>query len=62
LIVHLQFTTMGLVALAPPALPPDFHFGDASQVSVGVLLDGQPSSGFTVMLVTPRIFMPRINK
>jgi hypothetical protein len=59
LIVHLKFVPP-LVTLASP--PVDFHFGDASQVSVGVLLDGQPSNGFTILLGNTRTFLPAIKK
>ena len=62
LIVHLQFAMRGLVALATAPLPPDFHFGDSSQVSVGVLLDGHLTSGFTILLPSTRTYFPIIRK
>ena len=60
LIVRLQFQAMvvGLVT----QLPPDFHFGDSSQVSVGLLLDGQPTSGFTILLPATRTYFPAVKK
>lgn len=60
LIVHLQFQAMALAALPP--FPPDFHFGDSSRVSVGVLLDGQPTSGLTILLAPTRTYLPVVKK
>jgi uncharacterized repeat protein (TIGR01451 family) len=58
LLVHLMFKP-AVVALAAP---PDFHFGDASQVSVAVFLDGQPASGFTLLLGNTKTFLPTVKK
>jgi uncharacterized repeat protein (TIGR01451 family) len=60
LIVHLQFTG-GVVALAPQPVP-EFRFGDSSRVSVGVLLDGAPTSGFTILLPYTSTYFPLIKR
>jgi hypothetical protein len=59
IIVHLQFV-VPISAQAGP--PPEYRFGDASQVSVGVFLDGQPTSGFTLLLGNTKTFVPVVKK
>jgi uncharacterized repeat protein (TIGR01451 family) len=60
LTVHLQFTG-GVVAQVTQA-PPGYSFGDSTRVSVGVLLDGQPTSGFTILLPSTITYFPAIKK
>ena len=63
--LHLRFLPAALVAATAPAVispPANFQFGDVSQVSVGVVLDGHVMSGFSVKLDVPRIFLPMIRR
>jgi len=63
--LHLRFLPAALVAAAAPAVnspPANFQFGDVSQVSVGVVLDGQVMSGFSVKLDAPMAFLPFIRR
>ena len=61
LTLHLHFVPT-MTGAAPAAPPVDFRFGDLTQVSVGMLLDGQPTSGFTVVLEMSNIFLPLIRR
>jgi len=61
--LELHLRIMNPMMVANPVAPPvNFQFGDTSQVSVGVLLDGQVLSGFTVVLTTPKTYLPTIKK
>jgi len=60
LTVHLAFTG-GVLTQASPA-PLEFRTGDASGVSVGVLLDGAPSSGVTIAFAPHLTYFPIAKK
>ncbi len=54
--LHLRFAAMAAEGAAAP--PSNYRTGDVSQVEVGVYLDGELLSGFSVVLDTPRLYLP----
>ena len=51
-----MFAAMAAEGAAAP--PTNYQIGDVSQVEVGVYLDGELMSGFTVVLDTPKLYLP----
>jgi uncharacterized repeat protein (TIGR01451 family) len=47
---------------APSAPPAEYRFGDESKIEVSVLMDGVKTSGFSVKLAPPLLFMPVLRR
>jgi hypothetical protein len=60
--LHLQFSNLALTRVSANAPMAVFGFGAATQVEVGVLLDGRQVGGFTVQLLRPFVFLPAMMK
>jgi hypothetical protein len=54
--LHLRFAAMAAEGAAAP--PSNYRTGEVSQVEVGVYLDGELLSGFSVVLDTPKLYLP----
>jgi hypothetical protein len=61
--VNLEMILIGLKATQDmPVAPGDYRYGDQSQIEVEVLLDDVPLGGFTVVLETPSLYLPLVEK
>jgi uncharacterized repeat protein (TIGR01451 family) len=56
--LNLRLRLQATPALAAAGAPSDFGYGDESRVDVSVKFDGEEISGFTVLLETPKIYLP----
>jgi uncharacterized repeat protein (TIGR01451 family) len=60
--LHLRFLPAIMQSQAPSAPPADYLFGDESKVEVSVLMDGVQTSGFSVKLALPTLFLPVLRR